>query len=188
MLTFVDRSYKENPMHTDESKKYDKRIIEILLSRGMALPKDYETYLSKLPDVSGKVYTPEEERTGGKGGIRFTWRLRRGCAEKGDEEKRKRLIRMPIYEYRCGRCHRDFGYLVLNPHGNEKAACPFCKWKKVKRLLSSFSVHQTEASRLAGFDPSKPRGRRLLQGFTQRRPLGKKEDERNGGRPRFKNG
>lgn len=48
-------------MHTDESKKYDKRIIEILLRRGLVLPKDYETYLSKLPDVSSKVYTPEEE-------------------------------------------------------------------------------------------------------------------------------
>jgi len=48
-------------MHTDESKKYDKRIIEILHRRGMVLPKDYGTYLSKLPDVSGKVYNPEEE-------------------------------------------------------------------------------------------------------------------------------
>jgi hypothetical protein len=55
---------------------------------------------------------------------------------------------MPIYEYRCGRCHRDFGYLVLSPHGTEK----------VNWLLSSFSVHQTEACRLAEFDPSKPRG------------------------------
>jgi putative FmdB family regulatory protein len=65
---------------------------------------------------------------------------------------------MPIYEYRCGRCHRDFGYLVLSPHGTEKVNCPFCKGKKVKRLLSSFSVHQTEACRLTEFDPSKPRG------------------------------
>jgi hypothetical protein len=48
-------------MHTDEGKKYDKRIIEILLSRRMVLPKDYEAYLSKLPDVSSKVYNPEEE-------------------------------------------------------------------------------------------------------------------------------
>jgi hypothetical protein len=48
-------------MHTDETKKYDKRIIEILLRRRMVLPKDYEAYLSKLPDVSSKVYDPEEE-------------------------------------------------------------------------------------------------------------------------------
>jgi hypothetical protein len=48
-------------MHTDESKKYDRRIIEILFRRGTALPKDYESYLSKLPDVSSKVYNPEEK-------------------------------------------------------------------------------------------------------------------------------
>ena len=48
-------------MHTDESKKYDKRIIEIHLREGMVLPKDYETYLSKLPDVSSKVHNPAED-------------------------------------------------------------------------------------------------------------------------------
>ena len=48
-------------MHTDESKKYDKRVIETLLRRRMVLPKDYENHLSKLPDVSSKVYNPEEE-------------------------------------------------------------------------------------------------------------------------------
>jgi hypothetical protein len=52
---------KEKAMHTDEKKKYDTRIIEIHFRRGMVLPKDYETYLSKLPDVGNKVYNPEEE-------------------------------------------------------------------------------------------------------------------------------
>ena len=65
---------------------------------------------------------------------------------------------MPVYEYRCDPCHQDFSYLILNPHETKKVTCPFCRGKKVKRLLSSFSVHQTEASRLAEFDPSKPRG------------------------------
>ena len=46
----------------------------------------------------------------------------------------------------------------MGRHEVRKVACPFCRSQKVKRLLSSFSVHQTEASRLAGFDPSKPRG------------------------------
>ena len=59
-------------MHTDESKKYDKRIIEIHLRRRRVLPKDYETYLSKLPDVSGKVYNPEEEGSGGGERLGFT--------------------------------------------------------------------------------------------------------------------
>lgn len=48
-------------MHTDENKKYDKRVIEILHRRGVVIPKDYEAYLSRLPDVSSKIYNPEEE-------------------------------------------------------------------------------------------------------------------------------
>jgi hypothetical protein len=36
--------------------------------------------------------------------------------------------------------------------------CSFCRSKNVKRVLSSFSVHQTEESRLSDFDPSKPQG------------------------------
>ena len=36
--------------------------------------------------------------------------------------------------------------------------CSFCNSKNVKRVLSSFSVHQTEESRLSSFDTSKPQG------------------------------
>ncbi|MBW2645967.1 MAG: zinc ribbon domain-containing protein [Deltaproteobacteria bacterium] len=43
---------------------------------------------------------------------------------------------MPIYEYHCMKCDKDFEVLVM---GKEKVACPSCKGKKVQRLLSGFS-------------------------------------------------
>ncbi|OGP95470.1 MAG: hypothetical protein A2157_05810 [Deltaproteobacteria bacterium RBG_16_47_11] len=65
---------------------------------------------------------------------------------------------MPIYEYQCNRCHREFTYLLIHAREMVRVVCKFCKSKDVKRLLSSFSVHQKEESRLADFDTSKPRG------------------------------
>ncbi|MDJ0830872.1 MAG: zinc ribbon domain-containing protein [Desulfobacterales bacterium] len=40
---------------------------------------------------------------------------------------------MPIYEYHCEKCDRDFEYLVL---GNDNPDCPNCNSKKVSRLMS----------------------------------------------------
>ena len=47
-------------MHTDEQKKFDIRTIGRNTKAGIITQKDYETYLSKLPDVSDKVFNPEE--------------------------------------------------------------------------------------------------------------------------------
>lgn len=47
-------------MHIDESKKFDKRNIERNLKEKIITQKEYENYLSKLPDVSNKIYIPEE--------------------------------------------------------------------------------------------------------------------------------
>jgi putative FmdB family regulatory protein len=65
---------------------------------------------------------------------------------------------MPIYEYRCNHCRKEFSHLFLNPREIDKARCRFCDSKNITRLLSSFSVHQTEESRLSNFDTSKCRG------------------------------
>ncbi|MGQ9645266.1 MAG: FmdB family zinc ribbon protein [Thermodesulfobacteriota bacterium] len=65
---------------------------------------------------------------------------------------------MPIYEYRCNQCNREFSQLFLNPRDVNQAQCKHCKSKNLTRLLSSFSVHQTEESRLANLDTSKPQG------------------------------
>jgi hypothetical protein len=50
-------------MHIDENKKFDKRNIEKNLKDGIITQKDYETYLSKLPDASDKVFISEEYST-----------------------------------------------------------------------------------------------------------------------------
>lgn len=65
---------------------------------------------------------------------------------------------MPIYEYRCSRCRREFTYLLLHSGHLGVVNCSYCHSKSVKRVLSTFSVHQTEESRLSGFDASKPQG------------------------------
>ena len=65
---------------------------------------------------------------------------------------------MPIYEYRCNQCNREFSELILNPRGIKKVRCGYCQSRNLTRLVSSFSVHQTEESRLSNFDTSKTRG------------------------------
>ena len=76
-------------MHTDENKRYDKRNIDGNLRKGEVTMKDYEAYLSRLPDVSDKAFStneeasPEgEERPGSKGG-------HAGPSKKGAASSRK---------------------------------------------------------------------------------------------------
>jgi hypothetical protein len=47
-------------MHIDENKEFDKRNAERNIKDGVITQKDYEIYLSRLPDVSEKVSNPEE--------------------------------------------------------------------------------------------------------------------------------
>jgi len=51
-------------MHIDENKKFDKRNIEKNIKSGIITQKDYENYLSKLPDVSEKLFNFGENLTG----------------------------------------------------------------------------------------------------------------------------
>ena len=44
---------------------------------------------------------------------------------------------MPIYEYLCNRCEKEFEKLVLS--SSEKIVCPHCKSKKVNRMMSAFA-------------------------------------------------
>jgi hypothetical protein len=47
-------------MHIDEDKKFDKRNIVKNIKNGIITQKDYEIFLSRLPDVSSKLFNPEE--------------------------------------------------------------------------------------------------------------------------------
>jgi hypothetical protein len=50
-------------MHIDEDKKFDKRNIARNIKNGIISQKDYEIFLSKLPDASNKLFNPEETST-----------------------------------------------------------------------------------------------------------------------------
>jgi len=65
---------------------------------------------------------------------------------------------MPIYEYRCNQCNREFSELFLSPKEIINVRCKHCHSRDLTKLISSFSVHQTEESRLANFDTAKSRG------------------------------
>lgn len=65
---------------------------------------------------------------------------------------------MPIYEYRCNRCNSSFSRLFLSLENIGKTRCGFCDSDDLTRLVSSFSLHQTEESRLSELRPSKPFG------------------------------
>jgi hypothetical protein len=47
-------------MHIDENKKFDKRNIGKNIKNGIITQKDYEIYLSKLPEAGDKLFSPEE--------------------------------------------------------------------------------------------------------------------------------
>ncbi len=47
-------------MHIDEDKKFDKRNIVRNIKDGIITHKDYETFLSRLPDASNKLFNPDE--------------------------------------------------------------------------------------------------------------------------------
>jgi len=50
-------------MHIDEDKKFDKRNVARNIKNGIITQKDYETFMSRLPDVSNKLFNPEEAST-----------------------------------------------------------------------------------------------------------------------------
>ena len=42
---------------------------------------------------------------------------------------------MPIYEYKCLNCNKEFEALVFG--GDNKVSCPHCKQDKLERLMST---------------------------------------------------
>jgi len=51
-------------MHIDEGKRFDKRNVAQNIRNGIITQKDYEIFLSKLPDASEKLFDPEESIAG----------------------------------------------------------------------------------------------------------------------------
>jgi putative FmdB family regulatory protein len=47
---------------------------------------------------------------------------------------------MPIYEYTCGTCKKQFDHLQRTMTDGPKPACPECGSKQTERMLSVFAV------------------------------------------------
>ncbi len=66
---------------------------------------------------------------------------------------------MPIYEYLCRACGREFGKLILTEADRESLACPKCGGRELERLLSRFRAVRSQESRLERLaDPSSMAG------------------------------
>lgn len=59
---------------------------------------------------------------------------------------------MPIYEYHCLKCSREFQFLYIR-NDDLSPVCPKCGGKDLKKLISRTSYHQSEKDRLASFRP-----------------------------------
>ena len=45
---------------------------------------------------------------------------------------------MPIYEYQCGKCKKQFEVVTMSMSEKANAVCPKCKSKKISRMMSKF--------------------------------------------------
>jgi putative FmdB family regulatory protein len=45
---------------------------------------------------------------------------------------------MPLYEYKCKKCEKNFETLVSLSKADDPVKCPYCGYEKSERLLSTF--------------------------------------------------
>lgn len=60
---------------------------------------------------------------------------------------------MPIYEYLCHSCEKEFTELILKSDEEAQLRCPHCQGQDLKRLISRVQFHLTESQRLDQYDP-----------------------------------
>jgi putative FmdB family regulatory protein len=65
---------------------------------------------------------------------------------------------MPIYEYRCGGCGKEFQRLVLKAEEERKLRCPACNGKDLEKLISQVRYHVSEGARLEAYNPGGRQG------------------------------
>ncbi len=54
------------------------------------------------------------------------------------KEKHKGNEVMPIYEYKCDKCSRQFEVVTMSMNEKANAVCPKCKSRKTSRMMSQF--------------------------------------------------
>ncbi len=57
---------------------------------------------------------------------------------------------MPLFDYRCESCAREFEVLIRPAsHGDPAPSCPACGSDKLERLLSTFALSSREKTQAA---------------------------------------
>lgn len=79
---------------------------------------------------------------------------------------------MPLYEYRCGQCEKQFEATQSVYSRVEDTECPFCHARQANRLMSSFSSNVV-GDRKPGFTELKANAMKeeRMQRFTKLPPL-----------------
>lgn len=73
----------------------------------------------------------------------------------GNRRKGKRSNQfVPIYEYCCPVCKREFQSLLIKRDEEQDLVCPSCGSPNPKRLISRVVYHVSENDRLSAFDPN----------------------------------
>lgn len=65
---------------------------------------------------------------------------------------------MPIYEYRCRTCKKEFQRLVLKAEEELSFKCPTCEGIRLQRLISQVRYHVSESARLISYNPTARQG------------------------------
>jgi len=65
---------------------------------------------------------------------------------------------MPLFEFHCSSCDRDFEELVRNDDDSDAVRCPHCRSAGITRKLSVFSARAAARESSSAFTPG-PCGR-----------------------------
>ena len=84
---------------------------------------------------------------------------------------------MPLYEYRCGQCEKQFETSQSVYARIEDTECPFCQARQATRLMSSFSSNIV-GDRKPGFTEMKAKtmNEERMQRFAKLPPLNAQRD------------
>ena len=61
---------------------------------------------------------------------------------------------MPIHEYLCRSCGREFQYLIVRKGDEQDLTCPGSKGRDLRKLTSRVAYHVSEQDRLAAYEPN----------------------------------
>ena len=86
---------------------------------------------------------------------------------------------MPIFEYRCGECHKKFEKILLSAGSAEPIECPRCGAVKAEKLVSRFAT----AAKGGGDDVGGDFGSDFGDDFGGDEGLGDEDSEGYGGPP-----